>query len=114
MTAWTLPLAAGSRLVEATRFMTTASGVTEAFGRWCSSQAWTQSSQCNSLSAEIASSINMGKRSRLICQRLGACNTTNLPATCKLSSRKAGATVVKGGQLVSAWVGAACLFKLCE
>jgi hypothetical protein len=99
-------LDAANRLTESIKFVTTAPAVADAVTAWCGRQVGADAAKCASVNASILApgGMNSGKRAGLLCQRLGACDTTTLPATCKLTSRRAveGALVVaKSGVMVS-------------
>lgn len=105
-----------NRLTEGTRFLQDGTAVVSAFDKWCSTpslQTWASASKCTEIRTLISNNMNVGKRAGLLCQSLGACNTATLPATCKLASRTASASitvVVKGGQLVSIRVESLTMF----
>lgn len=101
-------LDAANKYIDTAKFISTPAGVANVFEQWCDTQDWAEATQCNAIKADITTQgINVAKRAGLICQRLGQCVAYNLPATCRLTSRKVAVTgrvmlSVKGGSLVSA------------
>jgi hypothetical protein len=99
-------LDSANKLTEATRFLQDNTTVVAAFDNWCSTrslQPWA-SLKCSGIRSLVTTNMNVAKRAGLLCQKLGACNPSTLPATCRLASRNSTTVLVKGGQLVRALV----------
>jgi hypothetical protein len=98
-------LDSANTLTAATRFLQDNTTVVSAFDKWCSTpsqQGWAPASKCSEIMSLITANMNVAKRAGLLCQTLGACNPSTLPATCRLSSQNSTTVVGKGGQLVRA------------
>jgi hypothetical protein len=101
-------LDAANKYIDTSKYISTPAAVVDVFEQFCASLDWAAPARCAAIKEAITSEgINVGKRAGLICQRLGQCDPSKLPATCRLSSRKtavAGRAMlsVTGGTLVSA------------